>query len=171
MLIKAEAIARLGLMSGSISEADLKEGYKLINEIFKRNNPALVTPTEAQADPNKLSNNLYSDRLNENYDITDKSATTLLSNVYRERQREFVAEGKRWYDIVRQAEYSYVSNQKSTSAALAFGNFKQQVTNRLSKLYSLYNPIYSEELKVNGVGQADGGKLVQNPIWDRYTKK
>ena len=171
MLIKAEAIARLGLMSGSISEADLKEGYKLINEIFKRNNPALVTPAEAQADANKLSNNLYSDRLNENYSVTGKTATTLLSNVYRERQREFVAEGKRWYDIVRQAEFSYVANQKSTSSALAFGSFKQQVTNRLSKLYSLYNPIYSEELKVNGKGQADGGKLVQNPIWDRYTKK
>ena len=171
MLIKAEAIARLGLMSGSISEADLKEGYKLINEIFKRNNPALVTPAEAQADANKLSNNLYSDRLNEDYNVTGKSATTLLSNVYRERQREFVAEGKRWYDIVRQAEFSYVANQKSTSSALAFGSFKQQVTNRLSKLYSLYNPIYSEELKVNGKGQADGGKLVQNPIWDRYTKK
>ena len=95
----------------------------------------------------------------------------MLSNVYRERQREFVGEGKRWYDIVRQAEYSYVSNKKSTSAALGFGSFKSTVSNRLTKLYSLYNPIYSEELKVNGKGQADGGMLEQNPIWDRYTKK
>ena len=73
--------------------------------------------------------------------------------------------------LLLKAEYSYVDSKKNTGPALGFGSFKSQVTGRLTKLYSLYNPIYSEEMKVNGKGQADGGQLVQNPIWDRYTKK
>ena len=176
MLMKAEAIARLGIMNGSISTSDLKEGFRLINQIFKRNNPALVPTAEATAAKKdygsaRLDGDAYAVTNNNGTETANKTANDLLSNVYRERQREFVGEGKRWFDIVRQAEYSYVSNKKSTSSALGFGSFKSTVTNRLSKLYSLYNPIYSEELKVNGKGQADGGQLVQNPVWERYTKK
>lgn len=176
MLIKAEAIARLGIMNGSISLDDLKEGYRLINQIFRRNNPALVPTVEASGlkkdyGCTRLDGDAYAVTTTNGVESANKTASDLLSNVYRERQREFVGEGKRWYDIVRQAEYSYVSNKKSTSAALGFGSFKSTVSNRLTKLYSLYNPIYSEELKVNGKGQADGGMLEQNPIWDRYTKK
>lgn len=176
MLIKAEAIARLGIINNSIDLADLQEGFRLVNLIFKRNNPALVTPSEAESNPTKKTNSLYSERLTGDAYCTSnnkatKTASDLLSNVYRERQREFVGEGKRWYDIVRQAEYSYVANDLDNSNALSFGSFKSTVTGRLKKIYALYNPIYSEELKVNGVGQADGGQLVQNPVWDRYTKK
>lgn len=176
MLIKAEAIARLGIMNGSISNDDLKEGFRLVNQIFKRNNPALVPTAEATGTKKdygstRLDGDAYAVKVENGNETASKTASDLLSNVYRERQREFVGEGKRWYDIVRQAEYSYVSNKKSTSSALGFGSFKSTVSGRLSKLYSLYNPIYSEELKVNGKGQADGGQLVQNPIWDRYTKK
>lgn len=175
MLIKAEAIARLGVINGSISTTNLKEGYQLVNEIFKRNNPGLVSTAEAASNTEKRD--LGSARFDgDSYCIgsngaATKTAADLLSNVYRERQREFVGEGKRWFDIVRQAEYSYVANNKNNTTALGFGSFKSTVINRLSKLYSLYNPIYSEELKVNGKGQAAGGQLEQNPVWDRYTKK
>lgn len=179
MLIKAEALARLGIINGSIDKSDLAEGYRLINQIFMRNNPALVTTDEAASNPDKRelgSDRVMKDATDNSYCIASngnatKTASELLSNVYRERQREFVGEGKRWFDIVRQAEYSYVTNKKSNVTALGFGSFKSTVTNRLSKLYSLYNPIYSEELKVNGKGQAEGGQLEQNPVWDRYTKK
>ncbi|MFV3037830.1 hypothetical protein ACNI5A_32360, partial [Klebsiella pneumoniae] len=43
------------------------------------------------------------------------------------------------------------------------------VKNRLKVFQAFYNPIYSEEIKVNGVEY--GGYLVQNPVWDRYTVK
>ncbi len=177
MLIKAEAIARLAIVNGVSTDAqktELLEGFELTNEIFKRNNPALVTTAEAKTNTNKKD--LGCSRLDGDAYCKDdkgninKTGSDLLNLVYRERQREFVGEGKRWYDLVRQAEYSYVSDNKSTSSALAFGSFKSQVTSRLSKLLSLYNPIYVEELKVNGVGYTEGGKLVQNPIWERYTK-
>lgn len=182
MLIKAEAMARLGILNqSSLSDEEKKdqaiEIYHLFNEIFKRNNPALVG-TETEASAQNKESILVSSRLNGDeyvYNSKDKKLNKtfaeLLTEVYRERQREFIAEGKRWYDIVRQAEYSFVDNKNSTSAALGLGNFKSQVTGRLAKIYSLYNPIYSEEMKVNGKGQADGGQLVQNPVWDRYTKK
>lgn len=177
MLIKAEAIARIGILTSSTDKDLAIECYQLFNEIFKRNNPALVG-TEAEASAQNKESILVSSRLNGNeyvYNSKDnklnKTFAELLTEVYRERQREFIAEGKRWYDIVRQAEYSFVDNKNSTSAALGLGNFKSQVTGRLAKIYSLYNPIYSEEMKVNGKGQADGGQLVQNPVWDRYTKK
>ena len=182
MLIKAEAMARIGLLKqANLSDDEKKdqiiEIYHLFNEIFKRNNPALVA-TEAEANGQGKETILVSSRLNgDEYVYTSKDKklqktfSDLLTEIYRERQREFIAEGKRWYDIVRQAEYNFVDNKNSTSAALGLGSFKSQVTGRLTKIYSLYNPIYSEEMKVNGKGQADGGQLVQNPVWDRYTKK
>ena len=83
--------------------------------------------------------------------------------VYNERQREFVAEGKRWFDIVRQCE----ATNANTDVLTNYITLSTTVRNRLKALYSLYNPIYSEEIKVNGVDY--GGKLEQNPVWKRYS--
>jgi hypothetical protein len=32
----------------------------------------------------------------------------------------------------------------------------------------MYNPVYAEEMKIAGV--ENGGALVQNPVWERYSK-
>ena len=46
------------------------------------------------------------------------------------------------------------------------------VKNRCRNLWALYNPIYADEMKVNGVGYGDGnGKLVQNPVWAKYMQE
>lgn len=145
MLIKAEALARLN--------QDLTEGFDLCNEIFKRNNPVAYTN---YADKPEF------DRLQDGY-ATGKNAAELLTLVYQERQREFVGEGKRWFDLARQAEWS--GDAQSTFEGY-FLNGKDLVKNRMNKIWSYYNPIYSEELKVNGVEY--GGKLSQNPVWERY---
>ena len=76
---------------------------------------------------------------------------------------EFVAEGKRWFDIVRQCE----ATNANTDVLTNYITLSTTVRNRLKALYSLYNPIYSEEMKVNGVDY--GGKLEQNPVWKRYS--
>lgn len=150
MLIKAEAIARLG--------SGLAEGFKLTNELFKRNNPALKATGTAGADTK-----LVSDRLMENY-AEGKTKADLLKLVYDERQREFVGEGKRWFDLVRYAEATFGEGNKETAQMFDMMlGVTQTLKGRLGKLYSLYNPIYSEELKVNS-------NLVQNPVWDKYTK-
>lgn len=174
MLIKAEVIARLGTENVDT----LAEGYRLVNEIFRRNNPKLVPSIDdAEAD----HTDLVSNRIN-NYGTTDwktgawvskasftakdHSAASLLSLVYQERQREFTCEGKRWFDLVRQAEWS---NDPKTTLTTFVTTLKNSIRTRLSNLWGLYVPIYSEEIKVNGVDY--GGKLKQNPVWDRYTKK
>lgn len=172
MLIKAEAIARMS----SPSEEQIEEGYFMTNQIFKRNNPALVGYDDAKAssctgDREYLLSYRVDDKSTDNnsaYVKTYKptfSAAGLLTLVYQERQREFFGEGKRWFDIVRQVEAS--NDPKGTLTD--FITLKNSVKSRLTQLYAFYNPVYSEEIKVNG--PETGGNLVQNPVWDRYTKK
>lgn len=163
MLIKAEAIARLNLPSDAkaSTNAQVAEGFKLTNAIFERNNPRL------QASGTSGAGELVSDRLKEDYATNadaPKTASELLSLVYNERQREFVAEGKRWFDIVRQCE---ATNSTVSDVLSSFISLSTSVRNRLKLLMAMYNPIYSEEIKINGVDY--GGNLVQNPVWDRYT--
>ena len=142
MLIKAEALTRLGQSSG------YDEANYLVNHIYARNCPSM-----AAADTTK---------------VTDQ--TGLLKKVYSERQREFVGEGKRWFDIVRQAEagdyYSdrLVTIMESMASFIAVTNV---VKNRLRSLWSFYSPIVDDEIRVQGV-QA-GGQLYQNPVWERYS--
>ena len=164
MLIRAEAYARYKLLTAAAQtgndDAKLTEAFASVNAIFERSNPKCVG-TDA---PGDVETQFQVERLNVEY-AKDKNATNLLDLVYRERQREFVGEGKRWFDIVRQAEYS--GDFKTTLAN--FGTFKSSVSNRLTSIYAFYCPIYSEELKVNGVEY--GGGLVQNPVWEKYSKK
>lgn len=167
MLIKAEAIARSLASStkASTTKTDagyaLVEGFNLVNAIFARCNPKM----KATDSYGKVAD-LRSDRLRDDYATHSgnvKSADDLLKLVYNERQREFVAEGKRWFDIVRQCEATNANIDVLTN----YITLSTTVRNRLKALYSLYNPIYSEEMKVNGVDY--GGKLEQNPVWKRYS--
>ena len=169
MLLKAEAIARKFLVMNTDVAAStdentdgalVNEGFKLVNALFKRSNPAL------RAD-NSNGSEYKCDRLKNDYATagTAKKASDLLTLVYNERQREFVGEGKRWFDIVRQAEFT---NDAQTTLT-TYITLPTATRNRLKQLWSLYNPINTDEMKINGVEY--GGKLVQNPVWDRYTTK
>ena len=172
MLIKAEAIARryiLDPMSPNVQASTDKEnkkgyavneGFKLVNALFCRSNPALKASGVEQE--------FIHERCREDYATRSgniKNATQLLTLVYNERQREFIGEGKRWFDIVRQAEFT----NNPTDVLTSFISVPTTVKNRLKQLYSLYVPIHNDEIKINGVEY--GGKLVQNPVWDRYTTK
>jgi hypothetical protein len=175
MLIKAEALARsvasttqavdpTASNNAGSDGAKVTEGFNLVNAIFERNNPKLsATGTDGAGE-------LVSDRLLTNYAYKSgsvKTADDLLTLVLNERQREFVGEGKRWFDIVRQCESCY--NGSNSDALSKYITLSTTVRNRLKSLYSLYNPINSDEIKINGVDY--GGNLTQNPVWDRYTVK
>ncbi len=174
MLIKAEAIARLKGATyaatynsgGGIASKDdlLIEGFKLVNKIFERSNPKLEETASYGATEELKSDRLRADYAYPNKDNV-KNGNALLTLVYNERQREFVCEGKRWFDIVRQCE---ATNDPKTVLS-DYISLATAVRNRLRELYSVYNPIYSEEIKINGVGY--GGNLEQNPVWDRYSEK
>lgn len=157
MMIKAECIARL---NPSVDSEQFKEGFRLVIELFKRNNPGLyATGDGAAPDGASTSDFIVWDNDNNCYSYsTGKSASDLLALVYRERQREFFAEGKRWFDIVRQAESMNDTQAPLESWVVAPKN----VLTRLRKLASLYVPYHDDEMKVNPA-------LVQNPIWDKYT--
>lgn len=177
LTIKAEAIARLhenvtivntdANKDNATNRADvtdekqlqLIQAFDLVNALFKRSNPTLVVPGTNANDDEKDC-----DRLLVTYPL-GKSGADLLMLIYNERQREFLGEGKRWYDLVRQAEYlNSTTDVMNTHMAVT-----AVVRNRLKNLWSFYNPIHSEEMKIAGVD--NGGVLVQNPVWDRYTKK
>jgi hypothetical protein len=177
MLIKAEAIARLhsgvtvskpnaehsdAVNRQNLTNANQKlvmQGFDLVNALFKRSNPTLLNPDFAE---NAGAIN-KSDRLSVGYPF-GKTGAELLTLVYNERQREFVAEGKRWYDLVRQAEY----DNSTENVLSSYMSATTIVKNRLKKLLSFYNPVYAEEMKIAGV--ENGGALVQNPVWERYSK-
>lgn len=146
MLIKAECIARLGFKENS---AELVEGFQLVNKLFARYNPGLDSTGSGKVNT--------SDRLKYDF-FKDKNASALLELVYRERQREFFSEGKRWFDIVRQAE----SDNNTTEVLSSWVGASKSLQTRLRKLAAMYVPYYNDELKVNPA-------LKQNEVWDKYT--
>lgn len=163
MLLKSEAIARL-LDSSIGAGANKALGFHMVNAIFRRNNPAADSINTASAN--------YVERLNPNIsdntswaDQDARTAGQLLNYTMFERQREFLGEGKRWFDIVRECEW-----RGATADVLSdWMSASNSVKNRCRSLWSLYNPIYADEMKVNGVGYGDGnGMLNQNPIWAKY---
>lgn len=127
---------------------NLDEGYMLYNHLYNRNNPNL------------------------NDSVAVSTAADLLTRVYMERQREFVGEGKRWFDIVRQAEAGDYYSGATTSIMEDLGAFissTNTVKNRMRNLWSFYCPIVQREIDVQGIEA--GGHIIQNPVWDRYTEK
>lgn len=161
MLIKAEAIARsVASTTNAKNDENVNEGFHLCNALFDRSNPALEPTTNTS-----VSSDLRSDRLNDDYATAGNGHTAgeLLTMVYYERQREFVTEGKRWFDIVRQCE----ATNDPPEVLQNYITLASAVRGRMRTIWALYNPIYSEELRVNGVEY--GGQLEQNPVWERYS--
>lgn len=161
MAIKAEAIARL--KHADINNPNYYEStaYHLMNNLFARNNPGADSSANTSLEhhcPRLRSENVAGTRY-ANY------SNNLLYLVYCERQREFLGEGKRWFDIVRECEF----RGETKDVLNDWVGSSTNVRNRLRSIWSLYNPIYLEEIKVNGVGFGNkGGKLVQNPVWEKY---
>lgn len=164
MLIKAEAIARYQGSSAKNND-DIYEAFDMVNSIFARCNPAARPTTETSDLSIDRLTGVYrnTDRNSNGYYAKDKNGDALLKLIYHERQREFVGEGKFWFDLVRQSEFS----NDPTTTLTDYISMTTAVKNRLRHLYSLYNPYNTEEMKVNGA--ENGGKLVQNPIWARYS--
>lgn len=149
MLMKAEAIARLGALS-TPSAQDMLEANNLVNAIFARNNPSAVPNTSEYSA--ETFNNYRTPRLRHDATVYN-TPQNLLTAVYNERQREFIGEGKRWFDIVRYAE----GEGTPVNILNAIG-FSRTLRTRLRLMDALYNPIYESQLKISP-------ELKQNPVW------
>ena len=147
MLMKAEALSQK-LMEGSeedvvaYNKPILAEAFTLVNAVNKR---SICQPLAQLKDTLVAS------------DYNTKSLMETL--VYKERQRELMFEGKRWYDLVR------ISRRTGSTADLAQAALRKAQTsqaliaNKLEKMDAIYWPYNYEEIKVNK-------NLVQNPAFD-----
>ena len=81
--------------------------------------------------------------------------------ILQERQREFAFEGKRWFDVLRNAKRNNYANIRflSDMATISVPQDRQQAAfNKLKDPNSHYLPIYLYELQTNKL-------LVQNPFY------
>lgn len=136
LLMKAEALVQQG-------SDHFEEAFNLVNTVSKR---AVNSYSPGTGEVLKFSD--YKD-----------SKENMEKLVMDERHREFLFEGKRWYDLLRQARRS------GSSKELAITVTKKQITNisgiqiRLTDTNALYLPYYRNELKVNPY-------LKQNPAYN-----
>lgn len=122
ILMRAEAYIELG------SPDDFEEAYKAIMEVNKRSNLATTAPVKPTFDKK-----------------------TMRKFLLDERQREFLFEGKRWFDLVRFME-------RDKSSADIFNDYlariypfdKTVVEEKYKDLNALYLPIHRDELRSNG---------------------
>ncbi|MDR0428336.1 MAG: RagB/SusD family nutrient uptake outer membrane protein [Dysgonamonadaceae bacterium] len=133
-LMKAEAIIQSG---GSLEEA-----FDLINIIYKRSNPT-------------VKNGLSFDKYN--------SPEELSKLLLLERQREFLFEGKRWFDLLRHVRRD-VQRGGSTSSILERYLVRKNsfnadvVTSKMADINAFYMPVHRDELISNS-------RLEQNPYY------
>lgn len=137
LLMKAEAITRLE----APTEEQLETAFNLVTMILYRSNPAL-----SESDKLKFSD--YSE------------PSQLFSLVMRERRREFFGEGKRWYDLVRIAEYDGKTTNMLNLLLGKYSTNTNAIKAKLASMNSLYGVVYEDELKVNAL-------LHQNPAWEK----
>jgi hypothetical protein len=89
------------------------------------------------------------------------SQASMTGFILQERQREFAFEGKRWYDILRNAKRNNYQNLSLIldAAAVSIPPDRQQAAfNKLRDKNSHYFPIYFQELRTNKL-------LEQNPFY------
>ena len=133
MLMKAEALVESG---GSLEEA-----FRLVSTVYDRANP--------EAGTGSLSFSSYN------------TQDRMRDLVFDERQREFLFEGKRYFDILRRInrDRSQFRNLVSTYLLPKYSSLDQAtVSSKLSELNALYMPIKDSELRNNKL-------LIQNPFY------
>lgn len=137
LLMKAEAMCMIG--------SDLAGAFELVKVVNDRSNPMA-----------NASQQLPAERANSKADLEQL--------ILRERNREFVGEGKRWFDMVRYA-MRQGDTDGPTKAFEIFGHkFGGSLASTARNKYKqsmkvMYSPYAESEMKANP-------ELVQNPIWN-----
>ncbi|MBR4845209.1 MAG: RagB/SusD family nutrient uptake outer membrane protein, partial [Bacteroidaceae bacterium] len=108
--------------------------FHLINTVNKRAIDA--SPISSRADTLKMANYVNS-RI--------EMETLLLE----ERQREFLFEGKRWFDLVRTARRDGSNSRLSTLATRKYIENVNAIKIKLANPNRIYFPYFRNELKVN----------------------
>ncbi len=154
MLLKAEALVQC--MTDSKQDT-LSEN----NESLRRQAFDLITVVNKRSlcQTNQKDSLLYSS-------FNTKSLMTEL--VLAERQRELMFEGKRWFDLVRDAMRTNNTRTLLNHVLKKYVTNTSVIQNKLLKIDALFWPIHEDELKINK-------SLKQNPMYaasdsDSYEK-
>ena len=134
------------------AEAEIERGsdhwnnaFTLINTLNKRAHN--VTKSQASADTLQLES-------------FNSSKSDMLELLLAERQREFLFEGKRWYDLVRVSRREGNTSRLSSHAIEKYKTGKNVIKIKLSDPNYIYFPYAKSELKVNPL-------LQQNPAFNK----
>ena len=137
MLMKAEALIQLG-------EEYWPEAFKLINNVYKRaNNIAPESTTGSLA-----------------YETYSTSKEKMEDLLFEERHREFLFEGKRWFDLVRMARRDGKTERLASRAIRKYRQDINVIKIKLTDPNYIYFPYSKSELKANPL-------LKQNPAFDK----
>jgi hypothetical protein len=132
-LMEAEALNELG-------EAHLKQALSLVNKTYMRANPSLT----------------------DSLSIVDYGNVEAMRElVLLERQREFMFEGKRWFDLVRMVNKGEPIFKLTTIVRRKFNmeaGAEILAVSKMSKMDALYFPILQDEILSNEL-------LEQNPFY------
>lgn len=144
MLMKAEALVNMISSDESVdamSEEDkarLKEAFELVKAVNDRSNMTVGASSLVEGD----------------YDT--KSAMSDL--VLEERRREFLFEGKRWFDLVRYSRREGNTQKLRDLVSQKFVDNASSATSKLTSMDAIYMPYNYDELRVNP-------NLHQNPAY------
>ncbi|MDR1632632.1 MAG: RagB/SusD family nutrient uptake outer membrane protein, partial [Dysgonamonadaceae bacterium] len=130
-LMKAEALVELG------GSDNLTEALELVNKLYERANPTALP------------------LMGVNYSTQEQMHDLVL----QERQREFLFEGKRWFDLLRVARREGKSRDMVNKYIVPNAILNSDVIlTKLSVMDALYLPIHKDELLSNT-------ELTQNPYY------
>lgn len=195
MLQKAEALAMLAQFGKKETDPLAQEARRIVNALHRRwycpdvNNQQTASTNVTDNDGYAYYTDATKAKTAGNLPTPSINSTEVA--VLNERQIEFVAEGKRWFDLVRYAERhaggkNGTQDAREWSEANPIGNGKAGVDlmvdnflshtfssslcaslkNHMKNRYGLYNLIYYMEIKAsvddNGVQH-----LEQNPVWNK----
>lgn len=142
MLLKAEALTQMMTDGESEANTQLQErAFNLVNAVNKR---SLCRATLGDKDTLHLA------------DFGTKALMEEL--VMKERHREFLFEGKRWYDLVRRSLRDGNTLYLRTAVAQKGLENASIANSKLTRMEAIFWPYNIEEIKVNK-------NLVQNPAF------
>lgn len=150
MLMKAEALACMMLDNPSESEEDQNYDRPLRNEAFD-----LVYAVNIRSLMGLDAQDNHADKLDPARYTTK---TLLLRLILAERRRELLFEGKRWFDLVRQARREGNTQSLREAVKVKFESEATSADQRLARMDAIYWPINKDELKINP-------NLKQNPAY------